>query len=1329
MSLAQQSQIWYPTHVSVTVLQARCLRGKGKGGTSDAYAIIQIGKEKYSTSVVEKSTSPLWKEEASFELPLLHQGNQERNTLYVIVMHRALVGLDKFLGQAVINLWELYENKSRNKIEWYKLKSKPGKKEKERGQVEVDIQFKRNNMTASLFDLSMKEKSRSPFGKLKDKIKGKHKDGLPDTASAIVPSSGQVMTDSDEEHTETVNKKKKPKIKSLFSKPNLKKNSLSQSMSVLPTSQPLSSVPEKNSSKTGSNSSSLNEEPSSPAMQKKSSNKLHLPKIMTHKRTLSVEPSLGQISPTSAKKESTSQLGLKSSTDPASQSNLCINGSHVYVEESESVQENVLKSSDSNDSLQKIKNTLSNSTEDLSPKKSEEHYKFNSSPILPFVKSQAVTVPSFKIVDSPQDFPNSISQDKTTLNEERNKPESTVFTSAVLTGKKEHDKSAQDSFEVLKKKDNIKLAEVSDEKAALEDAVNSASKKKSLNPFENDIVRNTKNEQPPTSVKSVAVKPRLDVSSEDETKAKLSSPVLDSPFLSTSFSIDPFINAPPIGRESDAVKEHHFASLHSSFAPPVSISRSSSVRSQQSLNDDTQNGEHSDIVPTTVPLYNVTSGSHSLAENSFTSAEKESTFSLLEKNKGLTEKQFGERDQVVSPFSTRTSEKTSTKSLLDELKRRKSKLDNDERYSYDEEFMIDKPVYKDTFSTPDYFYSQESSKEHNPSAASDKPIVSKNHSNNMNHEECASYSIPKAVLKIEESKDVTSSNFVLDAVSTKDSLNPYQPPKPAPRVLSCIPKEADIVDDPESIPRLATPTPAPRRISKLDKDMPAEEQSSFVSSTHAYGQSESSIPSGRMYDSNAGVSYESNASFLETSKDVVKPVTPSARHDSSGTMDVAVVKKDSQRKDVSHTAASFVDKQMHDNPFEDDISGILNTEVNANSLSNSSNVTVTKEAASTGNDFSTHLHNEEEGDLMQNAETFLPNSRAHNHTLSLGGLPVILEHAELTSEDEGLETRVETDEHVFTANNSQSEVSKDNTNSHTLFVNKEISPHSLGDQIYPSNRLEESSKKYCSATNSVKRQNLEYVDEELEATKGETVPRTIYTDATKSISEARKNKFNLENSELFDKGRMSPEGSETASFSDALSNPSVLTASPLFPHSDLLMNDKKESSKTAAEENYGEPEKPGKKKLLRAWVSPSETQPIQIQSGGTDSAKRRPHLVKPMNSENKAPLLSSSSNNLKKNAVADSALVTKSINYLSSVDESQINKKKYDSAEPAFAYAQLTHDELIQLVLKQKDTIEKKESHVRELEDYIDNLLVRIMDETPNILRVTDKLSKQSGRV
>lgn len=118
MSLADQQ--WCPTSVQVTVLQARGLKIKGKGGTNDAFAVMQVGKEKYQTTVAEKSVAPVWKEEATFDLPQQQPGGgggKERSTLHVQVLHRALVGPDKLLGQAVINLPQLSQDKTRSKTE------------------------------------------------------------------------------------------------------------------------------------------------------------------------------------------------------------------------------------------------------------------------------------------------------------------------------------------------------------------------------------------------------------------------------------------------------------------------------------------------------------------------------------------------------------------------------------------------------------------------------------------------------------------------------------------------------------------------------------------------------------------------------------------------------------------------------------------------------------------------------------------------------------------------------------------------------------------------------------------------------------------------------------------------------------------------------------------------------------------------------------------------------------------------------------------------------------------------------------------------------------
>ncbi|XP_056628807.1 rab11 family-interacting protein 1 isoform X1 [Triplophysa dalaica] len=300
-------QQWYPTSVQVTVLQARNLRIKGRNGTNDAYAIMQVGKDKFSTSVAEKCVAPAWKEEATFDLPLVQQGHGDRFTLYIIAMHRAQVGLDKFLGQAVINLVDLHANKLRKKTDWYKLVDRNGKQEKDRGEVFLDIQYMRNNLTASMFDLSMVDKPRSGISKLKDKIRGKKKDSFSDSASEIVSVAG---TDSEGEGEDCRDSpKKKSNIKSLFgSKTNLQKN-VSKSMLTLGT------LPEKNSPLSISRSSGLNVE--SPDVKKKF-------KFLGHKRNGSTDSkvSRGPFSLLSRSKQNLSE-----------QNNLCINGSHVYAED------------------------------------------------------------------------------------------------------------------------------------------------------------------------------------------------------------------------------------------------------------------------------------------------------------------------------------------------------------------------------------------------------------------------------------------------------------------------------------------------------------------------------------------------------------------------------------------------------------------------------------------------------------------------------------------------------------------------------------------------------------------------------------------------------------------------------------------------------------------------------------------------------------------------------------------------------------------------------------------------------------------------------------
>nr|XP_046268299.1 rab11 family-interacting protein 5 isoform X4 [Scatophagus argus] len=190
----EEDQKWIPTHVQVTVLRGRGLRGKGKHGTSDVYTIIQLGKEKYSTGVAEKTTEPEWREECTFELQpgVLESGGRSSSSagskeLVLTVMHRALMGLDVFLGQAVIPLDKVFHESRCVKNEWYRLNSKTGKKEKERGDIQVTVQFTWNNLTASMYDLVMKDKTSSTFSKLKERMRAKRRSSDEDSSSAVLP--------------------------------------------------------------------------------------------------------------------------------------------------------------------------------------------------------------------------------------------------------------------------------------------------------------------------------------------------------------------------------------------------------------------------------------------------------------------------------------------------------------------------------------------------------------------------------------------------------------------------------------------------------------------------------------------------------------------------------------------------------------------------------------------------------------------------------------------------------------------------------------------------------------------------------------------------------------------------------------------------------------------------------------------------------------------------------------------------------------------------------------------------------------------------------------
>ncbi|XP_036606597.1 rab11 family-interacting protein 5 isoform X2 [Trichosurus vulpecula] len=164
-----------------------------------------------------------------------------------------------------------------------------------------------------MFDLSVKDKPRSPFGKIKDKMKGKKKYEL-ESASAIIPSSA--MDDPDL----LGGSSKKAKAKTFFLRNKLRKSSLTQSNTSLGSDSTLSST---SGSLAWLGSEYLTRSPSRHSRLSTEGGKdsAPSPKLLTHKRAYSDEVS--QI-----------QAGLpRSGHDPGSGSSLCINGSHIYNDE------------------------------------------------------------------------------------------------------------------------------------------------------------------------------------------------------------------------------------------------------------------------------------------------------------------------------------------------------------------------------------------------------------------------------------------------------------------------------------------------------------------------------------------------------------------------------------------------------------------------------------------------------------------------------------------------------------------------------------------------------------------------------------------------------------------------------------------------------------------------------------------------------------------------------------------------------------------------------------------------------------------------------------
>ncbi|NXG98729.1 RFIP1 protein, partial [Loxia leucoptera] len=1182
--------------------------------------------------------------------------------LRLTVLHRALAGADKFLGRAEVELAALREDGGRQHTRWYKLRSKPGKKEKERGEIEVDIQFMRSNMTASMFDLSMKDKPRSPFGKLKDKLKGKRSSGLSDTASAIVPSTSHSPADSEDEAVEK--EKKKSKFKALFSKPGLQKTSLSQSMSVLPTQQPLT---QRVRLRPSDFQAQWDEEESetSPASEPPS------PLFKSRKPAFLDSRQLTQGTTNHTKKDGLSLFsGLKSKSDPMSKSSLCINGSHVYMEET-TTKDKTPTSSPSPHNLRRKQ--LFASEENLSSRstKSPEEMgrtspgqAFSGSTSLETFKS--MTLPSYKLLSSEEHMDTSIPPSIEPVREIKKPDHKKSALLSLVTGKKEMVKPSDAEIipdRTLQSGENTIPEEKSEEEAKCPEAPadlgrgspsgdahhveEAITTKQVLSPYEEE-----QKPEKAAPAKTKAVKPRLGLSPEEEPKATLPTLAPDPlpAFLSVhriSSANNPFISE--VGQTVQVPDSENNSSSPASLTSPAFASDLWNDKNPFTLEWDRASraldpnsiahfpsSHHPAASGPKVPL----PGRVSARGNNPFAADWGQGPEGSEASRGLSgsgtpsvpsDCPFKDNNPFVSKRGAQAVPRSQAGSSP-------SCLPGGEDYS-----SAGHPAHGTSGGSADVALTSDVTAVPHPlGALSDPPGLA------------PELHWDSAQLQPEGSLESSKAGQADQAQSPKSELREEQ---------TCGGKQWA-----ECVPTLEPQAPPPAGNEPLSQVQPTPRACTVSLGEGDPGRAGTEVlvppkPAPRV------------AVLLRKS-----PVTPPAE----------------PRGDVP--ASGDAAKSTPGLPFPE-ASAARGCLPQGGSLG-----AVTPAVTPRGKSSGRALEKEGADDLSVSLTNVRPAVPVPGDRGS--ALPVIPEGGSddellgdcqdscgATAGDRGVLGNGEQPQGLTPLHGEQRELSASSAAAPVI-------PAAPGGGAGAMPGACEPGTSAVLPAVSAPRVCVLGVDSGLGVT-----------------SHSRECDSHFEKEELERSAgaeeRAECDFSEPSAFSSSLS-------SPCQPHSSShsLLSDtpsrRAESPKKPRAEGFADKAgNSGKKKLLQARVSPSETFPNHTPRGAeTVSPQHRLHPVKPMNAMANKPQ-------------------SKNLNVISTMNEKllEMSVKKYDPSDPAYAYAQLTHDELIQLVLKQKDTITRKDLQVRELEDYIDNLLVRVMEETPNILRVSISGNKKAGKM
>ncbi|XP_062381182.1 rab11 family-interacting protein 5-like isoform X2 [Sardina pilchardus] len=129
---------WPTSHLTVTILQARRLRPKDRRGGTNSYVRAQLGAQTFATQPVPNTLCPVWNATVTFALPA---PRDDATALTLTVMHRrSLAALpERFLGRAEVRLIDVCRSHRPGSTKWLTLESKPKKKVKDRGEMEVSF--------------------------------------------------------------------------------------------------------------------------------------------------------------------------------------------------------------------------------------------------------------------------------------------------------------------------------------------------------------------------------------------------------------------------------------------------------------------------------------------------------------------------------------------------------------------------------------------------------------------------------------------------------------------------------------------------------------------------------------------------------------------------------------------------------------------------------------------------------------------------------------------------------------------------------------------------------------------------------------------------------------------------------------------------------------------------------------------------------------------------------------------------------------------------------------------------------------------------------------